>query len=138
MSAEARFQRAGADVAEKALFEFVVPALFAFFFELQQLVAVQVSEDVIIAGTDGINQAVFHGLCTIPRFPGRQRVDIQLRAVGVNVLFEEIMGDGEFVAELFAVSLAIFTKDRQVAFVLTGSVFFVADAVLFEQFVEVG
>ena len=48
------------------------------------------------------------------------------------------MGDGELVAELFAVSFAIFTKDRQAAFVFTSSVFFVADAVLFEQFVEVG
>ena len=94
--------------------------------------AVQVGEDVIIAGADGVNQVVFHGLCTIPRFPGRQRVDIQLRAVGVNVLFEEVMGDGEFVAELFAVGFAIFTKDRQAAFVFTGSVLFVADAVLFE------
>ena len=78
---DAGFQRSRLDFAEKAVFDFVQPALRYVFFELYQLVAVQVSENVVIAGADGVNQVIFHGLRTIPCFAGGDGVNVQLRAV---------------------------------------------------------
>lgn len=120
------------------MFDFVQPALRYVFFELHQLVAVQVSENVVIAGADGVNQVIFHGLRTIPCFAGGDGVDVQLRAVAADVVLEQVVGDGQLVAELLPVCVGIFTKKGQAALMLTRGVFFVADAVLLQQFVEIG
>ena len=102
------------------------------FFELYQLVAVQVGENVVIAGADGVNQMIFHGLHTIPRFAGGDGVDVQLRAVAVDVVLKQVVGDGQLVAELLPVCLGIFAKKGQATLMLARGVFLVANAVLFQ------
>ena len=95
-------------------------------------------ENVVIAGADGVNQVIFHGLRTIPCFAGGDGVDVQLRAVAADVVLEQVVGDGQLVAELLPVCVGIFTKKGQAALMLARGVFFVADAVLLQQFVEIG